>query len=127
MIERLVYKAPQNMGENWLFKSIVRPELAVCNDPHWTKVAVGPMVAPNHTSFSHTPAFKELPVDTIRINHYAFRTESFYRNVKMKRRADWGFVPSPEQEQQRIDTANSVYDPVMLRITPALRKKMFNK
>lgn len=127
MLEKLVYKAPTNYGENWSFKTIVRPEYAVCIDPHWTNVTAGVFVAPNHSQFSHTPPYTDIPVDNIRINHYAFRTESFYRNVKMKRRMEWGWVPSPEHDQQRIDLANSVHDPVMLRLMPALRKKMFQQ
>lgn len=127
MLERLVYRAPTNTGENWLFKSIVRPDYAVCVDPHWTKVTAGSMVTPNHLAFSHTPSFTNLPVDVLRINHYTFRTESFYRNVKMKRRATWGFVPTPEQEQQRMDGANSVHDPIMQRFIPELRKKMLKR
>ncbi len=123
MLEKLLYKFPTNYRENWLFKSIVRPEHAVCQDQHWTKTPS--QVYPNRVRFTHFPNFKELPIDQIRINHYSFRTGSFFENVKKKRYQRWGYNWSDEEQRERMNLANSVYDPVMLKFMPALRKKVF--
>ncbi len=123
LIEKLLLKQPE--GKSALFKSIVKPHLVKkCVDPHWTTVEGASLVIPNHSSFSHTPNFSVLPIDVIRINHYTYRTLSFYENIKKPRRNSWGDVPTPEQEKQRLDYANSVYDPIMLRFVPALKKQM---
>ena len=125
LIEQLVNKFPTNYGENWLFKTIVQPKYAKCIDPHYCTVSKGKSVIPDHSSFNHKPTFTCPPVDVIRINHYTFRTESFYHNVKKARRAQWGYVPSPELEKERMDLGNSVTDPVMHRFVAPLKKKMF--
>lgn len=125
MIEKLVYKEP-NSG-NGLFKSIVRPEKAKCLDPHWTTTSGLPLVLPNRQPFSHTPGFSLLPIDILRINHYTYRTESFYYTVKKQRRAQWGDRPSPEEERRRLDFANSEYDPIMHKFVPLLKKRMKQK
>lgn len=124
MIEKLLYKAPN--PSDGLFKSIVRPEFAYCKDPHYSPMINSSilMVNPTGGSFSHTPGFTELPVDHIRINHYTYRTESYYENVKKPRRARWGYIPSADDERVKIDHCNSVYDPVMLRFVSQLKKKL---
>ena len=124
MIEKLLLKQPN--GPTGLFKSIVQPKFVEkCMDPHWTTLKAGvPLLMPDNRCFSHTPGFSLLPVDVIRINHYTYRTESFYYNHKKARRAHWGDLPSPEEERARLDAANSVYDPVMLRFVPKLKEKM---
>lgn len=128
LIEKLVNKAPNN-GGNGLFKSIVKPELAVCVDAHWSRMIDDriPLVMPNHQRFNHSPNFSSLPIDVIRINHYTYRTESWYYNVKKKRRAQWGDNPSPDEERARMDLYNSEYDPVMLKFVPKLKKRMRKK
>lgn len=125
LIEKLLLKAP-NSGSG-LFKSIVRPEFAWCNDPHWCPMINDNilMVMPNHHRFSHTPGFSLLPIETIRINHYTYRTESYYYAVKKPRRARWGDVlPSDEAERARLDSCNVEHDPVMLRFVPELKKRI---
>lgn len=124
LIEKLLLKQP-NLGGNGLFKSIVRPKYARCLDPHWTAVDSGPLVTPNHQRFSHTPNFALLPVDVIRINHYTYRTDSYYYHVKKARRQLWGENMSPEEERARLDFANSVYDPVMLKFVSKLKSRLF--
>lgn len=126
LIEKLLMKAPNNTGV-MQFKSIVKPQFAECVDPHWTKITGAKMVLPNHQPFSHTPGLSSLPVDIIRINHYTYRTESFYEKVKRPRRKRWGDNPSDEQARSNIDYCNSTYDPVMLRFVPALKKRMFGE
>ena len=124
MIEKLLQREPNN-GGNGLFKSIVRPRYAKCLDPHWTIVNDDlPMVMPNHGRFRHEAQHSLLPVDVIRINHYTYRTESYFYGVKKQRRARWGYRPSPEQERAGLDHANAVYDPVMLKFVKKLKERM---
>lgn len=125
LIEKLLFKAPNN-GGNGLFKSIVKPALAECVDPHWCKMLDQKysLVLPNHKGFSHTPNFSSLPIDIIRINHYVCRTESWYYNVKKPRRERWGDVPTLEQERARLDGFNAEYDPIMMKFVPRLKKRL---
>lgn len=120
LIEKLLYKEPHTGGKG-LFKSIVKPRHAICKDPHLTLVEGGKVITPDYKTFSHKLSFPLLPIDTIRINHYTYRTLSYYFNQKKPRRAQWGFVPSPELEQSILDRANSVYDPIMLRFVDKLK------
>lgn len=123
MIEKLLLKAP-NDGHHTQFKSIVRPEYAKCQDPHYTTVGKKRLVIPTHQNFSHTRKFNAHPVDILRINHYHFRTESFYWNQKRPRRAQWGDNPSPEEARARIDYHNSEYDPSMLPFVDELKRRL---
>ncbi len=122
LIEKLLYKEP--LIANALFKSIVRPENAVCIDPHWCMTPGKRFVDPNNKGFSHTPGYSELPIDILRINHYTYRTESYYYNFKKPRRERWGEHPNEEYSRARFDHCNTVYDPIMLRFVPKLRKRM---
>jgi len=125
LTEKLTMKFPQEYGENYLYKSIVNPKYATCHGPHTCDYPKGHFaVYPNHVKFHRGPKFNPLPVDVIRINHYTFRTESFYQNVKKPRRAIWGYNPSPEEEKTKMDLSNSTYDPIMLKFAPELHKRM---
>ena len=126
LIEKLTYKFPNNYPANWMFKSIVQPNYALCIDPHCCVYAGDTFaVTPNHQRFSHTPAFTDLPVDQIRIAHYYYRTARFYQEIKRPRRLAWGFNPSESEENYTHELSNSVYDPTMLQFVPELRKRMF--
>lgn len=122
LIEKLMFKMPN--GKSGLFKSIIRPKGAICLDPHYCVTSKGITVAPDHRMFSHHLQFEQLPIDVLRINHYTYRTESYYYNVKSQRRARWGDCPSHEEQKERLESANQEYDPVMQRFIPALRKRM---
>lgn len=127
LIEKLLYKAPST-GVNAQFKSIVRPRYATCLDPHYCTLKEDMFaVTSHHRRFSHQTDYGDLPIDVIRINHYTYRTDSYYHLVKKARRRSWGDNPSPAEEAVRLETANSVYDPVMLRFTPLVRKQMNEK
>jgi len=124
LIESLLYKEP-NCGGNGMFKSIVNPKLATCIDPHCCTYSAGAFaVNQNNQRFSHTPNFNVLPVDLIRINHYTYRTLSFYYNVKKPRKDSWGFNPDAEFEKYLLDTANSVYDSAMMPFVENLKKAL---
>lgn len=123
LIEKLLLKAPNN-GSHTFFKCIVRPKNAKCMDPHYIVPDKLPLVIPTHQTFSHSRKFDQYPVDIIRINHYHFRTESFYWNQKRKRRQQWGDNPTPEQARERIDYHNSIYDPSILPFVKKLKKRL---
>lgn len=126
MIEKLVNKFPENAEPNFLFKSIVQPPYAVCQGPHSCDYYNGAFaVAPNHQKFSHNPGFTTPPIDEIRINHYSFRTEHFYQTVKKARRKAWGDNHEGEFEEWLRKESNSVYDPIMERFVPKLKKRLF--
>jgi len=124
LIEKLLYRSA-NPGPSGLFKSIVKPEGAVCVDPHWTQVPL--MLQPDGQRFSHTPNFETIPVDILSIHHYTYRTESFYQAVKKPRRALWGDIPNFEAEKNRLDNANAIFDPFMLQFTERLKKRVFKE
>ncbi|MBA3957462.1 MAG: glycosyltransferase family 92 protein [Parachlamydiaceae bacterium] len=123
MIEKMLLRIPTPTTSN-LFKSIVRPERAVCQNPHLTRIKNGLLVLPNHKKFRHSQKFPVLPVDTICINHYSFRTEKFYHQVKRARRANWGEVFSEEAARAYLESFNAVYDDAMLRFVPQLKERM---
>lgn len=124
MIEKLLNKFPENYGSNFLVKSIVQPKYATCKNPHTCNYKKGHAVNTSHSRYSHTPKFTSPPVDIVRINHYTYRTLSFYFNVKKPRRSEWGFNPSPEMELDFLREGNSVYDPVMMKFVPQLKERM---
>jgi hypothetical protein len=124
LIEKLTLKIPN--GPTGLFKTIIQPKYAKkCNDPHYTSTkSSAPLLMPDNRRFHHERKFTLLPVDVIRINHYSYRTESYYYNQKKARRAQWGYNPSPEAERAELDAANAVSDPVILKYVPDLKKRM---
>lgn len=127
LVEKLLYKCPQ-VGGSAQFKSIVRTQFATCLDPHCCTYKLKKhAVTPNHRHFRHGMVHSQLPIDVIRINHYTYRTESFYQLVKKARRQKWGDNPSPLEEKERLDLANSTLDPVMLRFVPELHRRMIEK
>ncbi len=129
LIDKLTHKYPQNYDENWQFKSIVRTKYAEgFYDPHCCKYIEGKFsISPNYQMFRHGKPYPEIPVDTLRINHYTFRTESFYQKVKKPRKAMWGFVPSPEHEEEFKRLSNSVEDLSMQRFVERLKIRVFLK
>lgn len=127
LIEKLLYKCPDN-GGNGQAKSIVQPKHVVkCKNPHSCQYGAGKCaVMANHKKYHHLSPTGPLPVDVIRINHYTYRTDSFYQLVKKARRQKWGDRPSPLEEQLRLERANSTLDAAMLRFVPELKKRMFS-
>jgi hypothetical protein len=125
MIEKLLHRFPTKSWANNQYKSIVKPAFVTCKSPHSCAPLGGrEPVFPNH-KVKKPGKNSSLPVDNIRINHYTYRTLSFYYNVKKARRVNWGFNPSPELEQNILNESNAVYDPIMLKFVPKLRERLF--
>lgn len=125
LIEKLIYRYPFEWGENSLVKSIVRPKHVVeCIDAHTFRFQGNVFaVYPNHQKYTHTPNFT-IPVDQARINHYWFRTEKFFYDVKLPRRRRWGDGRTEEQIQAQMKLANSVEDRSMDRFVTPLKKRL---
>jgi len=124
MVEKLLLKYP-NVGGQALYKSIVQPKLATCTGPHSCSYKKGKPVIEDRSSFVPGQVFyPKVPTSILRINHYTYRTDLFYYNVKKPRREQWGDRPDPELERKRLDGANNEYDPVMLQYVPELHNRM---
>lgn len=125
LLEKLTWKAPVNYPANILVKSIVNPKYATCKNPHTCRYSYNRFaVTPLHKRFTHTKNSNSICVDEIRINHYTYRTLSYYYNVKRPRRLRWGTNYPPDMEHSLFEQTNSVYDPVMERFIPRLKKRM---
>lgn len=126
LIEKLVKRYPLEWGENRLVKSIIRPKhVQKCLDAHTFEYKENVFaVFPNHQKFTHTPGF-DIPVDDVRINHYWFRTEKFFQEIKLPRRRKWGDGRTHEQIDAQIKLSNSVEDKVMDRFVIPMKKRIF--
>lgn len=127
-IDRFVYRAPDDWGEHFLYKSIVRPQYVVHADIHICEYPPGlAAVYANHQRFSHTPVFSSPPIDEIRINHYWWRDEQYFQEVKRPRRSGWLSGYSETEIDSRRQIYNSVFDPSMSPWVNKTRKKIFRK
>lgn len=121
MIECLLYKAPRWHEQNALVKSIVRPEeVDRFEEVHF------PFYFQNQCGVSEAKlqvpwlASRPIPISKIRINHYIYRDEDFYWNEKMERYRRKSLPTCPPNEE-----LNSVYDPIMLRFVPELKRRLY--
>lgn len=124
-IESFVYRAPDEWAEHFLFKSIVRPEFVTRADIHhcvYRKDSI--VVHANNKRFSNHPKFTRPPIDDIRINHYWWRDEKYFREVKRPRRLEWlsGYGEADVNERRSI--LNSVYDGSMAPFIEKVRARM---
>ncbi len=123
-IEHFLYRAPDDWHEHTLYKSIVQPLFVTKAGIHTCTCYPKTTVFANHERFSHTPAFKTPPIDQIRINHYWWRDEKFFREVKRPLRAGWLSGYSDAEVDARRNAFNSVYDPSMLPFVDAVKKRL---
>lgn len=125
-IEKFVYRAPDDWSENFLFKSIVRPRYVTKADIHTCEYHPKLPVYANHQRFSHHPTFATPPIDKIRINHYWWRDEKYFQEVKRPRRSGWLSVYQDAEVDARRQIYNTVYDPSMAPFIEATRQNMFS-
>lgn len=126
LIEKLIFRAPLDWHENKQIKSIVRPKFVQhCIDAHTFKY-VGNVFAvhPNKQKYSHNSKFSNLPVEKIRLNHYWYRTEKYYYDIKRPRRSMRGDKRSDAQILKHLKSLNSIEDNTMMRFVPKLKKVM---
>jgi hypothetical protein len=124
-IEKLNHRAWDDWGENFLVKSIVRPQYVLATDIHTchykNKLAA---VFVDHQKFSHHPLFAIPPIAIARMNHYWWRDEKFFYEVKLRRRIAWnsGFGPAEIEERRKV--YNAVEDDSMLPYIDAVRAQL---
>lgn len=123
MIEKLIYRAPSDYGENGFVKSIVRPnKVRYIADPHYVRYQHGYYQV--NTNGIQTACGVSTPIltDKLRINHYWTKDEEFFQKVKIGRRETW--TEGYANIMQRAENLNQVYDDAILRFVPRLRKRM---
>lgn len=119
-IENFTFRAPDDWGEHFLVKSIVRPCYVVSADIHTCNYTPGlSSVFANHQRFSHHPLFALPPIEMIRINHYWWGDENYFYKIKLPRRISWMTKYDEAQIEARRKAYNSVYDP---SISPYVEK-----
>lgn len=80
--------APINHPWNTYGKSIIRPELVIyIDDPHLFKLVDG---ATYYDGDGHVKTDSIHRENFIRINHYTYRDECFFWNIKVQRALKWG-------------------------------------
>lgn len=124
-IERLNRRAPQAWGEHFLVKSIVKVKDVQEMGIHVPKYKMGrKAVFANHQRFSHTPLFSLPPIEDIRINHYWWRDESYFQNVKLARRSGWLSNYTAQEIQERRELYNSVEDGSMRHLIGKVKRQL---
>lgn len=135
MIEKLIFKMAPASYEGSVFKtfkSIVRPEcVKQMLSAHVAEYRYGySAVFPDHQPmfYSPLPYNENLPIDEIRINHYAWRTEDYFYNIKLPRMKSKNYAPGsiaiPLSISTLMDSCNAVEDRIMDKYIPELRKVM---
>lgn len=127
-IDKFVYRAPDAWKENFMFKTIVRPKYVKEANIHISSYHDHlAAVYANHNKFTHRPTFKTPPIEKIRINHYWWRDEKYFQEVKRPRRLEWLSNYSNKEVDEKRATYNMVYDPVMAPMVEIVREKVLSK
>ncbi len=122
-IDRFVYRAPDEYGGHNFVKSIVRPQYVVRAGIHDCIMHPDMTVFANHVRFSHT--IKHVPpTQDIRINHYWWRDEKYFRERKLPRRVIWGTNYSPHEIASLRQIYNSVFDDSMVPFVDEVRSRI---
>lgn len=125
LTEELTLRGPDNSPMNLHIKSIVRPErVAEAGfDPHAFIYKKGyGQVNANKEPFSG-PFSPYVAIDKVRINHYCYRDEDYFHQVKIPRLKKWGVDTS--NIENAIQAFNVVVDPSINKYLPKLRAKVF--
>lgn len=125
MIECLILKAPEQFEENRFVKSIVNPrKVAFFGDPHCPdyKSDYFAITSDKRRLPGSITGINEISAKHIRIHHYWARTEDFFWDVKVGRRAKW--KEGLDGMLRRLENINQVPDWTMMRFVPKLRKRM---
>jgi hypothetical protein len=116
LIEKLIYKAPDNDGHHIRGKSIVRP---IYTKRVWD---------PHEAKYLKDRRLLKPGINQIRINHYYVRTEDFLFNVKIPRIKRWNKVlMSVDDLLDFLPIANSTLDSTMLRFVEPLRRAILER
>jgi hypothetical protein len=125
-MDHFLCRTPDDWEENFQFKSIVRPKRVKHAGIHYSYPRSNyKHVFANHEKYSKKPRFNTPPIDEIRINHYWWRDEKYFREVKLPRKSGWMKNFSEEEIEVRRQIYNSVYDPSILPFAERVREKLF--
>lgn len=118
MIEKLVYRAPENHSANNFVKHIVQPPLVYKSH------------SPHDCEYLNNGIPYSIPMNMLRINHYYFRTEDFLYQIKIPRLRErlkngTGNVFNENSILKFKPTANEVRDHTMKRFVTPLKKRVF--
>lgn len=123
LIEKLNWKYPKDQPVNRHVKSIVHPHRVkkFATNSHRAKYKKAYFdVTPNGKGGN----FQPIQIDEIRINHYWYRDEDYFYNVKIPRRARVGDPCVAAKNPGEMALSNSHEDKVIHKYVPALQKAM---
>ncbi len=124
-IDHFLYRTPDDWEENFNYKSIVRTKCVKKIGIHYSTYRTKyKAVFANHQRFSLEPKYKIPPIHEIRLNHYWWRDEKYFREVKLPRRNGWLKNLTNEEIENRRQIYNSIYDPSMLPFAEKTREKI---
>jgi len=128
LIETLTLKAEEQSWWNEQVKSIVQLDMVDSTKhdwrlPHqWLYLKGYSGVAPNMKPF----VYGKIDISKIRINHYVHRTENYFYNHKLAKKARMQEWPSPDFVENWHKSCNKVEDKEIFRFVPIMRNKIFN-
>lgn len=123
MIEQLLFKGPQDMKENRLVKSIVRPDRVIQIAMH-ACTCLRPYITVNADKIPCYSNRQPVTIDKIRVNHYWLRDEDFCFNIKVPRLTNTTKWKSETALLNMFDCLNQEKDDIILRFVPELKKRM---
>lgn len=126
LIEKLLYRAPDDFSYHYIMKSIVRTAVVLKpGDPHqfiYLKDCFS--VTPDKEGHHNKGRLAEVQYDKLRINHYYYRTENFWNKVKRKRNSQACGLDHNLAAKETKKLLNSIYDPAIIKYLPELKKRM---
>ncbi len=112
MLKHLVMRAPLDYAPNHHIKTIVQPTYVKdCVNPHFFIYKDNRMAISEKYIPLQGPVTREVSVEKLRINHYAFRDMDYLINRKIPRYQRWNIDSSELMNIQCI--VNSEYDPIL--------------
>lgn len=116
LTECLIRKGKSDLEVNQLVKMIVQPQFVISiEDPHFFIVDERACVVNGEGKpLASQSRYQPISIDTVRINHYWFGTEKWFRENKLPRRAQWGLTISDEAIPTLIDLFNTEEDLAIL-------------
>lgn len=106
-IEHFTRCAPDDCTAHRFVKSIVRTKKAVSVSIHLSQYrGHQEAVYANHKKYSDRHNFSKLPIDKIRINHYWWRSQRYFNEVKWPRYKEW----HPEINYEDFSISRDLYN-----------------
>lgn len=128
LIEKMVYRCPDEHEEHLSGKTIMQPSSGMLfyrDNPHYPEYSpFNRMVFADKSPFVAKKGLRKICLDKIQLNHYWYRTERFYQQIKIPRRiALEGKKRESNLDEWHRKRANSTYDGSALKFMKNFRKK----